>query len=161
MANTVKPAKNEGDGGLRDYELIVIISPEVADEEITATLDRISRFIVERGGSITEVSQWGRRKLAYPIKNYMEEYEHPLWKTLGEIALGSGHRGSDYIMSYRLIQALRQGKAPDMDVYDAASWSVVSELSERSVANKSKAMDFPDFTRGKWKTNTPIFVTDV
>ena len=75
MANTVKPAKNEGDKvdkGLRDYELIVIISPEVADEEITATLDRISRFIVERGGSIAEVSQWGRRKLAYPIKNYME-----------------------------------------------------------------------------------------
>ena len=57
---------------MRDYELVVIISPEVAEEEITATLDKISRFIVERGGSITEVSQWGRRKLAYPIKDFME-----------------------------------------------------------------------------------------
>ena len=57
---------------MRDYELIVIISPEVAAEEIPVTLEKINRFIVERGGSISEVSEWGRRKLAYPIKNFME-----------------------------------------------------------------------------------------
>ena len=43
-----------------------------------------------------------------------------------------------------------------MDVYDAAALSVVSELSERSVANKSRPMDFPDFTRGLWKTREPL-----
>lgn len=63
---------NSGGDSSRDYELVVIISPEVSEEDIPATLDKISRFIVERGGSITEVSQWGRRKLAYPIKNFME-----------------------------------------------------------------------------------------
>ena len=68
----MESALNVGGDSLRDYELVVIISPEVAEEEITATLDKISRFIVERGGSITEVSQWGRRKLAYPIKDFME-----------------------------------------------------------------------------------------
>ncbi|MFQ5924573.1 MAG: 30S ribosomal protein S6 [Dehalococcoidia bacterium] len=57
---------------MRDYELVVVISPEVAEEEIPGTLEKISRFITERGGSITEVNQWGRRKLAYPIKNFME-----------------------------------------------------------------------------------------
>jgi small subunit ribosomal protein S6 len=57
---------------LRDYELVVIISPEVAEEEIPATIEKISQFIVERGGSITEVNQWGRRKLAYPIRDFME-----------------------------------------------------------------------------------------
>ena len=57
---------------MRDYELVVIISPEVAEEEIPGTLEKIGRFITERGGSITEVNQWGRRKLAYPIKNFME-----------------------------------------------------------------------------------------
>jgi len=68
----MESALNVGGDSLRDYELVVIISPEVAEEEITATLDKISRCIVERGGSITEVSQWGRRKLAYPIKDFME-----------------------------------------------------------------------------------------
>jgi hypothetical protein len=47
-----------------------------------------------------------------------------------------------------------------MDVYDAASWSVISPLSEKSVANKSQAVDFPDFTRGKWKTNQPLGIVE-
>ncbi len=62
---------SEGDG-LRDYELVVIISPEVAEEEIPAVLEKISRFILERGGSVTGANQWGRRKLAYPIRDFME-----------------------------------------------------------------------------------------
>jgi len=57
---------------LRDYELVVIISPEVVEEDIPATIEKINRFIAERGGSVTEVHQWGRRKLAYPIKHFME-----------------------------------------------------------------------------------------
>jgi len=91
---------------------------------------------------------------------YYEKYEHPLWKKEGERAKGAGHGGMDYIEDFRLIDALRQGRLPDMDVYDAAAWSVVSELTEISVANKSKPVDFPDFTRGKWKTNKPIHVVD-
>ena len=62
----------------------------------------------------------------------------------------------DYLVLYRLVEALRNGTEPDMDVYDAASWSVVSALSERSVANRSRPVDFPDFTRGKWKTRSPL-----
>lgn len=57
---------------MRDYELVVIISPEVTDEEFPVTLDKMNQFITDRGGSITEVNQWGRRKLAYPIGNFME-----------------------------------------------------------------------------------------
>ena len=43
-----------------------------------------------------------------------------------------------------------------MDVYDAATWSVISPLTERSVAAKSRPVDFPDFTRGKYKNTPPI-----
>jgi hypothetical protein len=81
-----------------------------------------------------------------------KEYEHPLWKTEGEIAkkLG-GHGGMDYIMLYRLLQCVRQGLPPDMDVYDAAAWSSVTPLSVASVSHGSAPMDFPDFTRGRWR----------
>jgi hypothetical protein len=41
-------------------------------------------------------------------------------------------------------------------VYDAATWSVISPLTERSVASRSAAVDFPDFTRGNWKTRKPF-----
>lgn len=57
---------------------------------------------------------------------------------------------------YRLVKCLREGILPDMDVYDAASWSAVAELSERSATHKSRAVDFPDFTRSLWKTNPAL-----
>ena len=57
---------------LPDYELVLVVSPEVAEEEVGATVDNISRFISERGGTISGVERWGRRKLAYPIRHFVE-----------------------------------------------------------------------------------------
>ena len=79
------------------------------------------------------------------IDPYLEEFEHPLWKALQQNALGHGHGGGDYIMLYRLIKCLREGIEPDSDVYDAVAWSVIAPLSEASVADKSRPVDFPDF----------------
>ncbi|HUM67148.1 MAG TPA: acetylgalactosaminidase, partial [Chitinophagaceae bacterium] len=47
----------------------------------------------------------------------------------------------------------------DQDVYEAAAWSSIIPLSERSVAKKSRSVDIPDFTRGAWKTNKPLDLT--
>jgi hypothetical protein len=84
-----------------------------------------------------------------------KEHQHPLWKQEGEIAkkLG-GHGGMDYIMLYRLIQCMREGITPDMDVYDAAAWSAPGPLSRLSVSNGSAPVKFPDFTRGRWHERT-------
>jgi hypothetical protein len=91
------------------------------------------------------------------MENYAAEYEHPLWKDLKENAAKfGGHGGSDYMEVYRLIRALQTGTRTDYDVYDAADWSVIAPLSEKSVAHKSKPADFPDFTRGAWKTREPL-----
>jgi hypothetical protein len=70
-------------------------------------------------------------------------------------------RHGDFIEDYRLVEALRAGIAPDFDVYDAATWSVIAILSEQSVANRSRPVDFPDFTKGKWKTNRPVQIMGV
>jgi hypothetical protein len=96
-----------------------------------------------------------------PLEDYLAEYEHPLWKLMGQEALGSGHGGMDYLMNYRFIDSLRKGRYPDIDVYDAAAWSAIFPISEMSVAAGGKPVDCPDFTRGKWKTNKPIFITDM
>ena len=80
-----------------------------------------------------------------------KQYEHPLWTKEGENAKrAGGHGGMDYIMLYRLLQCVRSGLAPDMDVYDAAAWSAVAELSVNSVSHGSSPVSFPDFTAGKW-----------
>jgi small subunit ribosomal protein S6 len=57
---------------LRDYELVLIMSPGISDENLPGAIDKVSQFITGKGGAITEVAPWGRRKLAYPIKRFME-----------------------------------------------------------------------------------------
>lgn len=80
-----------------------------------------------------------------------EEYQHPLWSTLADKARGAGHGGMDFIEDFRLIDALRNGRPLDMDVYDAVSWSAVTPLSEQSVASGGRPVEFPDFMRGAWR----------
>ena len=65
---------------------------------------------------------------------YEAEWEHPLWRSLQERAKGSGHGGMDFIMNYRLAD---------------------------SIAARSRTMDFPDFTRGKWRARQPLAIARV
>jgi hypothetical protein len=89
-----------------------------------------------------------------------KKYAPPIVDHIGSIAKDvGGHGGMDFIMDWRLIDILRNGLPLDQDVYDAALWSVIAPLSERSVANKSKTVDIPDFTRGAWQTNKPVNLT--
>jgi predicted dehydrogenase len=86
-----------------------------------------------------------------------EKYTPPIVKHIGAIAKEvGGHGGMDFIMDWRLIDCLRNGLPLDQDVYDAAAWSVIVPLSERSVSKRGQSVDVPDFTRGHWQTNTPV-----
>jgi small subunit ribosomal protein S6 len=57
---------------VRDYELVVLISPQVADDEVDGLVDRVKQFVTTRGGEIGKVNRWGRRKLAYYIQDFEE-----------------------------------------------------------------------------------------
>jgi hypothetical protein len=85
------------------------------------------------------------------MEKLLKEYEHPIVKEVGEKAKEvGGHGGMDFIMDYRLIYCLRNGLPLDQDVYDAAEWSSLVELTEISVRNGSIPVEVPDFTRGDW-----------
>lgn len=86
------------------------------------------------------------------IDPYKEKYENLLWKQKGSAAKKSGgHGGMDFIECSRLLDCMRNGLPPDMDVYDAAAWSAPVPLSIQSVSQGSAPMKFPDFTGGRWK----------
>jgi len=83
------------------------------------------------------------------IKDTLLKYEPLPIKEIKDTAKEiGGHGGMDYIMDYRLIYCLRNGLPLDQDVYDAAEWSAIVELSKKSVQKGSKPMHIPDFTRG-------------
>jgi hypothetical protein len=82
----------------------------------------------------------------------LKKHKHPIVEEIEKKAKKvGGHGGMDYIMDYRLIYCLRNGLPLDMDVYDAAEWSSIIELSRISVNNQSMPIKIPDFTRGSWK----------
>ena len=57
---------------MRDYELVIIVSPEVEEERVGSVVERVSTWITNRGGTIEKVEPWGKRRLAYPIKDFRE-----------------------------------------------------------------------------------------
>lgn len=65
----------------------------------------------------------------------------------------------DFIEDHRLIHCLRNGLPTDMNVYDAAALSAVVGLSVDSTAKRSRTVDFPDFTRGRWRTNPKLVIS--
>jgi small subunit ribosomal protein S6 len=70
MAVESQVAANESD--LRNYELAVVVSPQVSEEGYEATIDKYSRFITGKGGVVDDTQRWGKRRLAYPIKHFGE-----------------------------------------------------------------------------------------
>ncbi len=85
------------------------------------------------------------------IDDWMKEFNHPIWRELEGKSKGAGHGGMDFIEDFRLIQALRTGSEPDMNIYDAVSLSAISELSARSISLGGEPVSAPDFTDGHWK----------
>ena len=116
------------------------------------------RIFIDRGGKAKRHPWFNDEQM----KALEEKYEHPLSRTMGEIARKvGGHGGMDFIMDYRLIYCLKNGLPLDQDVYDAAAWSSIMPLSIDSVTKDSQRIKVPDFTRGQWKTNTPLGIVDV
>lgn len=82
----------------------------------------------------------------------MKAYKHPIIVDIESKAKEiGGHGGMDFIMDYRLIYCLQNGLPLDEDVYDAAEWSCIGELSAASIKHHGLPVQMPDFTRGDWK----------
>ena len=94
---------------------------------------------------------------------YLNEYDHPLWKRFSsskDNLSQAGHGGMDFFIARAFIESIKGAKKPVIDVYDAVSMSVIVPLSESSIESGSKPIKIPDFTRGKWEKNKPIFGLD-
>ena len=57
---------------MRTYELIFVVDPRVADEDVTTMIQEYRQMITSGGSEITGEENWGRRKLAYPIEKLTE-----------------------------------------------------------------------------------------
>ena len=113
----------------------------------------------DRPGDGAKTHKWFDEKRTEEIR---EQYKHPLWKSVGEIAKKvGGHGGMDFIMDLRWAYCLQNGLPLDMDVYDLASWSAIVPCSAKSDMAGGEPVAIPDFTRGAWATAKPQHIDDV
>jgi hypothetical protein len=107
-----------------------------------------NRSICLEGRSPAHAGEWTHRWES--DKEYIEKYKHPLWKAYEEYGLRGGHGGMDYLVLRAFIESVQEGRQTPIDVYDAASWMVITALSEQSVALGGQPVPVPDFTHGAW-----------
>ena len=83
-------------------------------------------------------------------KEWLDKYDHPLWKKYGSDASGAGHGGMDWFVLNAFLEAVKRKINTPQDVYDAVTWSAITPLSESSIQSGGESVEFPDFTQGKW-----------
>jgi len=83
-------------------------------------------------------------------KEWLDKYDHPLWKKYGNDASGAGHGGMDWFVLNAFIESVKRKTNTPQDVYDAVTWSAITPLSESSIQLGGESVEFPDFTQGRW-----------
>ncbi len=90
-------------------------------------------------------------------KEWFDKYDHPLWARWSKETEGAGHGGMDFFVIHSFVESIKRNTATPMDVYDAATWSAITPLSETSIEKGNETIEFPDFTGGKWMYRKPVF----
>lgn len=93
-------------------------------------------------------------------QEWLDKYDHPLWKAHAAKATGAGHGGMDWFVINAFVESVKRKTNTPQDVYDAVTWSAITPLSEISIQQGGETMDFPDFTSGKWMYRKNDFAMD-
>ena len=59
---------------MNKYELAVVVSAKIEDEERAAVIEKVKALIERFGGQITNVDEWGKKRLAYEVQKMKEAY---------------------------------------------------------------------------------------
>ncbi len=95
-----------------------------------------------------------------PFAPYQERHDHTWWKSMMGSASEASHGGTDWLELKKFLDAVRTKSDTPIDVYDSVTMSSIVGLSEQSIAKGSAPIPCPDFTRGRWKTNKPVFAME-
>ena len=59
---------------MNKYELAVVVNAKIEDDARVATVEKVKEYVVRYGGTITNVDEWGKKRLAYEIQKMEEGY---------------------------------------------------------------------------------------
>ena len=92
---------------MNKYELTVVVNAKIEDDVRVATVEKVKEYVARYGGTVTNVDEWGKKRLAYEIQKMSEAFYYFI----------------DISSSSKLMLQLRQ-KSKDMSV----SWKMLSDI---------------------------------
>ena len=92
---------------MNKYELAVVVNAKIEDDARTATIEKVKELIARFGGNVTDVDEWGKRRLAYEIQKmkegfyYIVQFDAP---TTAPAEIESRIRIMDNVMRYLVVK---------------------------------------------------------
>lgn len=108
--------REEAFGSMRRYELMLLLRPDLEDDKLQSAVEKVTRAIVNAGGSLSKVSPWGKRRLAYPIQHLREASYFLIHFDIEPSAVREIERGmliSEEILRHLVTVIEDRGPAPE------------------------------------------------
>jgi small subunit ribosomal protein S6 len=83
---------------------MLLLRPDLEDAELQSAVERVTRAVVNGGGTLTKISPWGKRRMAYPIKHYRDASYYLLHFDIEPAAIREIERG--LLISEELLRHL-------------------------------------------------------
>jgi small subunit ribosomal protein S6 len=163
----------------RDYELMVILHPELSEEDVATEADRVQEYLSSADATVTHVNRdapWGRRRLAYPIRHGGRDLRDGIYvlyyfnAETGRIEdMEREIKLNDRIIRYLLTQQIApiaEPEAPESEEGDetpaegAATPEAPAEAADTSAAPTAEAETAPEETAATADAEADAEVTD-
>jgi small subunit ribosomal protein S6 len=108
---------------MRRYELMLLFRPDLEDDKLQSAVEKVTRAIVNAGGTLTKVSPWGKRRMAYDIQHFREASYFLLHFDIAPSAIRDIERGlliSEEILRHLVTVLVDHGTSVDEDLPPAA-----------------------------------------
>ncbi len=138
--------------------MVTIVSPEVSDDDVKGTTNKVHNLITSKGGLVTRVQRWGKRKLAYPIKHHVEG--HYILTCFDMDPQLTSELDADLKVSEEVIKHLMvRAAAPPPELQDSAEESSAAKVEDGKAAAETPVTEAATQTE---ETTEPITAeTDV
>jgi small subunit ribosomal protein S6 len=145
----------------RDYELGIVINPEVGDEQARALVERVTQIIANNGGQVVRVNAWGRRRLAYPIQRFRDGLYFFFDLVLNPSTIAEIERNIQlnedivrHLMKLRDSRVVAQQRQRDIEL-DAQREAEAKAQAEAEAARAAAAANRPAAEEGTTEAEAP------
>jgi small subunit ribosomal protein S6 len=132
---------------MRRYELMLLLRPDLEDDKLQSAVEKVTRAIVNAGGSLSKVSPWGKRRLAYPIQHLREASYFLIHFDIEPSAVRDIERGlliSEEILRHLVTVIEDRGPAgEEIEAVPPAERAEPSDEDEESLA-EAEEYELPD-----------------